>query len=116
MPAAQHGPEAGEQICGHEQRAPHLALPHVHAFVGASRRERAVVAADDDVSQGDRGGAAGHERDVGQEPCEQRAVDFEDTVYCQRMSTPEACRQQQQAEAGGRRGPHIATKREQATH
>jgi len=116
MPAAHQRPEAGEQICRHEQRAPRLALSYVHAFVGASRLERPVVAAEDDVAQGDRSGAAGHQRDVSQEPCEQRSVDFEDTVHCHRVSTPDACRQQQQAEEGGRRRPHITTKRAQTAH
>jgi hypothetical protein len=88
----------------------------VDAFVCTGRLESTFVAAEDDVAEGDRRGATRHQRGVGQQPRHHRSVNFEDAIHYQRMSTPEACGYQQQAEDGGRRGPHVATEGEQAAH
>src|SRR6185436_10008621 len=66
--AAHDCPQAGRHVCRQKQQTPAFVLGDVYSLVGPAPLQRVTVAAQDDVSKGDRGHTAGDNGQVGQRP------------------------------------------------
>jgi len=99
---------ARDQVRGDEKRTPAFALADVDAFVGAGPVEALLVAADDDMAEGHRGGAAAQGSASAEEEMDEPAVNFEDAFMHPRLAAGEQSqRGHDQPQRSRRQNPQI---------
>jgi hypothetical protein len=110
MPTLNECANAGEKVCGYEERSPGFVLPDVHALVGAGHLERTCVPAEHHVSQRHRIGASRQRGKRGERSFEQWTVCLDDAVNNRNTSTPGKGERQRNAQECCRPSPEITEK------
>src|SRR4051812_21385366 len=101
--------EAGAEVRREEERAPAFGLADVDALVGAREVERELVAAEHDVAQRHRAGAAAEQGEAAEEHLDDAAVQLEHPVDHLMPAAGHAReRQERESEGGGRERPEIS--------